>query len=69
MIIQLLLRGQVVEQMDVDMENKNTLEARKDKVFALSQYLKYHYRQSIALSCDWDIVLIEQSKLNNNGNS
>ncbi len=63
-MVQLIIREQVIEQVPVDIKKYPLFENRMARINAIVNYLKWRYHGSMVLVQNWEIVLLIESKMN-----
>ena len=62
--LQIFIKKELVEEIEIKLQGQ-VLESRLAEVKDASTYLLYKYRQSIQVTSDWEIILINvTSKMN-----
>jgi hypothetical protein len=64
MHLQLLIKGEVIETVELDLSRYHTYEDRHGKIQVVSEWLKYKYARTICLVQNWKIEMVAPSKAN-----
>jgi hypothetical protein len=62
--LQLLIKDEVIESIEVDLTRYRTYEDRHGKIQVIKEWLKYKYALTICLIPNWSIELVTVSKAN-----
>lgn len=64
MTIQINIAGETIEILPVDFTGCLCHEEKCSRVKSIADWLKYRYRQSIAIKGNWEIIFSCQSRMN-----
>lgn len=65
MTVQLIIQSQIIEEIELEFTGCSCIEQREERIKGVANWLKYHYRKSLAINKKWDIIAIQMSKINN----